>query len=104
HLVSDPSAICGRARARVRIPQFQRRHARAENLMTSSLASLLGRSPRSTCTRPDATPPGPRPRYPGYFLKAIVNGKLELFTEMAAHGDVSQISIGPQRVVLLMHP
>jgi cytochrome P450 len=72
--------------------------------MTSSLATLLGRGPRSTRTRSHATPPGPRPRYPGYFLKAIVNGKLELFSEMASYGDVSQISIGPQRVVLLMHP
>ena len=72
--------------------------------MTTSLATLLGRSPRSRRSRAAATPPGPRPRYPGHFFKAIATDKLGLFADMAACGDVTQISIGPQRLVLLMHP
>lgn len=37
-------------------------------------------------------------------MKMLVSDKLALFAGMAAHGDVTQITIGPQRVVLLMHP
>lgn len=51
-----------------------------------------------------AAPPGPRPRYPGEFLKLLATDKLQLFRLMAEHGDVTQIRIGPRHVTLLMHP
>jgi cytochrome P450 len=49
-------------------------------------------------------PPGPRPRYPGQFLIRLATDKLALFGGMAANGDVSQITLGPQPVALLSHP
>lgn len=50
------------------------------------------------------TPPGPKPRYPGQFLKMLATDRLGLFAEMARHGDVTQITIRRRPVVLLMHP
>ncbi len=54
--------------------------------------------------RPSSEPPAPRPRHFGEFLRLIATDKLELFRRMAQTGDVTQIRIGPRRVVLLMHP
>lgn len=51
-----------------------------------------------------STLPGPRERYPLHFLVRLARDKLALFAEMASHGDVTQIRIGPQDVVLLTHP
>lgn len=53
---------------------------------------------------PSSSPPGPRPRYPGEFLRLLATNKLRLFSGMADHGDVTQIRIGPRRVAVLMHP
>ncbi|HEY9480048.1 MAG TPA: cytochrome P450 [Gemmatimonadaceae bacterium] len=72
--------------------------------MTSSLATLLRRRPTSLSPHSANRPPGPRPRYPGHFIRELATDKLGLFGDMARHGDVTQITIGPQRVVLLMHP
>jgi cytochrome P450 len=49
-------------------------------------------------------PPGPAPRYPGQFLVSLANDKLGLFSSMARHGDVTEIQLGPRRLVLLTHP
>jgi cytochrome P450 len=49
-------------------------------------------------------PPGPRPRYPGQLIRALATDKLGLFGDMAEHGDVSQVKIGPQPIALLMDP
>jgi cytochrome P450 len=54
--------------------------------------------------RPSTRLPGPRSRYPGQFLVTLATDKLALFGGMARNGDVSQIRIGPRRVVLLSHP
>jgi cytochrome P450 len=48
--------------------------------------------------------PGPRFNYPGHSIIRLATDKLALFGEMASHGDVTQIKIGPQPVALLMHP
>ena len=48
--------------------------------------------------------PGPRLKYPGHSIVWLATDKLGLFGEMARHGDVTQIQIGPQPVALLMHP
>jgi cytochrome P450 len=48
--------------------------------------------------------PGPRLKYPGHSIVWLATDKLGLFGEMARHGDVTQIKIGPQPVALLMHP
>lgn len=55
-------------------------------------------------TTPPNSPPGPRPNYPGHFLVWLATDKLRLFGEMARHGDVTQVQLGPQPVVLLMDP
>lgn len=55
-------------------------------------------------TTPPNSAPGPRPNYPGNFLVWLATDKLRLFGEMAQHGDVTQIRLGPQPVVLLMDP
>jgi cytochrome P450 len=51
-----------------------------------------------------STIPGPRAQYPGQFFIRMASDKLALFADMARHGDVSRIQVGPQAVVLLMHP
>ena len=48
--------------------------------------------------------PGPRQRYPGQFLRALATDRLNLFSDMARHGDVSQIVIARQPIVVLTHP
>jgi cytochrome P450 len=48
--------------------------------------------------------PGPRFSYPGQSIVRLATDKLALFGEMASHGDVTQIKVGPQPVALLMHP
>ncbi len=48
--------------------------------------------------------PGPRQNYPGHFIVWLATDKIGLFSEMAKHGDFTCITIGPQPVVLLMHP
>ena len=64
---------------------------------TSSLGARIFR-------RSSNQPPGPRARYPWQFLVTLATDKLALFGGMARNGDVSQITIGPQRVALLSHP
>lgn len=50
-------------------------------------------------------PPGPRARFPGDLLLRMTRHRLELLRSMAAmHGDVSQLTLGRQQVVLLTHP
>ena len=71
-------------------------------MLTALAEGIRARVPRR---RPSAPrPPGPAARYPGDFLRRLVSDKLGLFGEMATHGDVTQITIGPRRVALLMHP
>lgn len=48
--------------------------------------------------------PGPPRRWFGEHVVALATDKLGLFAEMARHGDVSEIALGPRRVALLMHP
>ena len=61
---------------------------------------LLGARGRARALRP----PGPRSRYPGQLIKSLATDKLGLFADMARQGDVSQITLGYERVALLMHP
>jgi len=49
-------------------------------------------------------PPGPRPRYPGQFIVNLARDMRGMFTRMSEFGDVTQIRIGPQLVVVLNHP
>ncbi|HWZ58028.1 MAG TPA: cytochrome P450 [Gemmatimonadaceae bacterium] len=51
-----------------------------------------------------AVPPAPPRRYPGHYLVTLARDPLGLLTSMARCGDVSQIVIGPQRLVLVSHP
>lgn len=54
-----------------------------------------------------ATPhaPGPRPRFPGDMLLRMARQRLGLLRSMAArYGDVSELTLGKQRIVLLTHP
>jgi cytochrome P450 len=55
-------------------------------------------------TPSDPSVPGPRQRYPLQYAFRLATDKLRLFSDMAAHGDVSQIRIGPQDVALFNHP
>jgi len=49
--------------------------------------------------------PGPKGRFPGDILLRISHERLALFRGMAAeHGDVSQLMLGRQRLVMLTHP
>ena len=49
--------------------------------------------------------PGPRSRFPGETLLRITRERIELMRSMAAtYGDVSQITVGKQRIVLLTNP
>lgn len=58
----------------------------------------------STALRSDRAIPGPNQRYPGEFLRALAQDRLELFRGMAAFGDVSRIVIARQPIVVLTHP
>lgn len=58
-----------------------------------------------TATAPRLAPPRVvRPRYPGEFLGLLARDHLGLFRRMAAAGDVTQIRLGRQRLILLNHP
>lgn len=51
------------------------------------------------------TPPGPASRFPGDHLLRLRRDRLATFRAMAAaHGDVSELRIGRQRIVLITHP
>lgn len=58
----------------------------------------------STPVRRRSVPPGPRARYPGQLLCLVAQDKIRFFSELARHGDVSQVRFGPRRVVLLSNP
>jgi hypothetical protein len=49
-------------------------------------------------------PPTLRPRYPGEFLGLLPRDHLALFQRLAAAGDVTQIRLGRQHLILLNHP
>jgi cytochrome P450 len=49
-------------------------------------------------------PPGPTASYPGNFLALFARDHLALFRRMAACGDVTQLRLGGNRLVLLNHP
>lgn len=49
-------------------------------------------------------PPSARSRYPGEFLALLARNHLALFRRMATYGDVVQVRLGRQRLVLLTHP
>lgn len=66
-------------------------------------------TPPSSHRRGAATPssrraPGPRRRWFGEHVVALAKDKLGLFAEMSRHGDVTEVSFGPKRAALLMHP
>ncbi|HEU4643593.1 MAG TPA: cytochrome P450, partial [Gemmatimonadaceae bacterium] len=48
--------------------------------------------------------PGPRASYPGELIVRLRRNRLAFFGEMARHGDVTRIHLGPQPIALLMHP
>jgi cytochrome P450 len=48
--------------------------------------------------------PGPRTRYPGQFIVDLARNPLELLEHTATYGDVAQIRIGPQAIVVVSHP
>jgi cytochrome P450 len=49
--------------------------------------------------------PGPTPRFPGEMLLRMSRERLDLLREMATgYGDVSEITLGKQRLVMLTHP
>jgi cytochrome P450 len=49
-------------------------------------------------------PPGPRSRYPGEFVVELARNPIGLLERTAAYGDVAQIRIGPQAIVVVSHP
>jgi len=49
-------------------------------------------------------PASPPSRYPGEFLALLARDHLALFRRMASGGDVTQVRLGTQRLVLLNHP
>lgn len=72
--------------------------------MTATIERSLRQRPRHSYGV-EAGPPGPRQRYPGYFIRRLATDRLGLFAEMARHGDVTQIMVRPGLpVVLLMNP
>ena len=71
-------------------------------MLTALAEGIRARVPGGRSSGP--RPPGPSARYPGEFLRRLATDKLGLFSEMSRHGDVSQITIGPRRVAVLMHP
>ncbi len=64
------------------------------------LLVLPGRGTDSSAPLP-ASPPS---RYPGEFLALLARDHLALFRRMASCGDVIQVRLGTQRLVLLNHP
>lgn len=49
--------------------------------------------------------PGPKARFPGDMLLRMTRARIELMRSMTStYGDVSQVTLGKQRVVLLTHP
>jgi cytochrome P450 len=69
--------------------------------MISTLTQTIRRpAPPRRASRP----PGPRARYLGQHLRMLASDKLGLLAEMARCGDVSQVTIGPQPLALLVHP
>jgi len=51
------------------------------------------------------TPPGPRSRFPGDLILRLTRERLDLLrTSAREHGDISQLQLGKQRMVLLTHP
>ena len=54
---------------------------------------------------PHAAPPGPRSRFPGDLLLQLTRHRIDLLRDMATEfGDVSQLQIHKQRIVLLTNP
>jgi len=53
---------------------------------------------------PAPLPASARSRYPGEFLALLARNHLALFRRMAEYGDVVQVRLGRQRLVLLNHP
>lgn len=49
-------------------------------------------------------PPGPRASYPGQFVRDLAVDMPSLFKKMKKEGDITQVYVGPQAVVLLNHP
>ncbi len=50
-------------------------------------------------------PPGPRSRFPGDLILRMTRERIELLRQMAAtYGDISQLVLGKQRIVMLTHP
>lgn len=51
------------------------------------------------------TPPGPKSRFPGHMILRMTRERIDLLREMAReYGDVSQIMLGKQPIVLLTNP
>lgn len=69
--------------------------------MTAS-ADVTSVSP--TPRRRPAIPPGPQSWFPSRMLRLAAQDKIGFFTEMARHGDVTQVRLGPRRIVLLTDP
>ncbi len=53
---------------------------------------------------PAPLPPSARSRFPGEYLVLLARNHLALFQRMAEYGDVAQVRLGRQRLVLLNHP
>jgi len=70
----------------------------------ASRRTSIAKPPNRDVTAPRAAPPGPRRRFPGDHLIALARDPLGLIEAMARCGDVSEIRIGPQRLVLVTHP
>lgn len=52
-----------------------------------------------------AAPPGPKSRFPGDMILRMSRERIELLRNMATtYGDVSEIQLGKQRIVLLTNP
>lgn len=70
-------------------------------MMSTSPLSLL---PRKTPDPHAPLPASPHRRYPGEFLGLLARDHIALFSRLAACGDVAQVRLGAQRLVLLSHP
>ena len=52
-----------------------------------------------------AAPPGPKSRFPGDMILRMSRERIELLRGMVAtYGDVSELKLGKQRIVVLAHP
>ncbi len=49
-------------------------------------------------------PAGARARYPGEFLGLLARNQLSFYKRLASQGDVVQVRMGTERIVLLAHP